>query len=219
MTFSSNNTAMHATPDREALRRRESARDLAEALNWLLPFHFFYEKGGIPLPDFHFMPGEEVPYPYRSLLVHSNDMTPTLAAFHHSKLYLEVHEHESSDDFVMRLVTLHAASSDIPVEFGAIAIQLGGLPGEMQEQVVAGSKPLGALLGEFGVEHYGSPSAYFAVPADERIAKALNQSEGEILYGRCNQLLDRDGIVFADIVEILPRSNESEKWVQHVTSR
>jgi len=209
---------MHATPDRETTSQRAAARDLAEALNWLLPFHFFYEKSGIPLPDFRFMPGEEVPYPYRSLLVHSNDMTPTLAAFHHSKLYLEVHEHESSDAFVIRLVTLHAAASDVPVEFGAIAIQLSSLPAEMQAQVVAGKKPLGALLGEFGVEHYGSPAAYFSVPADERIAKALNQQAGEVFYGRCNQLLDREGIVFADIVEILPRSNESEKWVQHVSN-
>ena len=208
---------MHVTPDSRADDlRREAGGALAEALHWLLPFHFFYEKEGIALPDFTFIPGEEVPYPYRSLLVHSNDMTPTLAAFHHSKLYLEVHEHESSDAFVMRLVTLHAASSDVPVEYGAIAIQLSGLPDEMQAQVRAGRKPLGALLGEFAIEHYGSPSSYFSVPADERIAKSLHQRPGEILYGRCNQLLDRDGIVFADIVEILPRSNESEKWVQTV---
>lgn len=215
---------MHATPDHgpargESESRRKAGQALAEALHWLLPFHFFYEKAGLELPDFTFVPGEEVPYPYRSLLVHSNDMTPTLAAFHHSKLYLEVHEHETSEAFVMRLVTLHAASSDVPVEYGAIAIQLSGLPEEMRVQVRAGSKPLGALLGEYGVEHYGSPSAYFSVPADERIAKSLHQRVGEVLYGRCNQLLDRDGIVFADIVEILPRSDESEKWVQHVTSR
>ncbi len=79
-------------------------------------------------------------------------------------------------------------------------------------------KPLGALLGEYAVEHYGRPAAYFSVPADERIARSLHQRPGEILYGRCNQLLDRDGIVFADIVEILPRSNESEKWVRHVSN-
>lgn len=210
---------MHDTPDRHLTREQAAGRDLAEALNWLMPFHYFYEKAGKSLPDFRFMAGEEVPYPYRSLLVHSNDMTPTLAAFHHSKLYLEVHEDEASEAFVMRLVTLHAAASDVPVEYGAIAIQLGSFPEEMKAQIIAGSKPLGALLGEFGVEHYGSPAAYFSVPADERIAASLNQTPGEILFGRCNQLLDRDGIVFADIVEILPRSNESEKWVQHVSSR
>lgn len=200
---------MHATPE-------ERARlELAEALSWLMPFHYFYEKEGESLPDFRFLRGEEVPYPYRSLLVHTNDMTPTLAAFHHSRLYLEVHEHESNDSFVMRLVTLHAQSNDAPVEYGAIAIQLGGLPPEVAAEVVAGRKPLGGLLGEYGVEHRGAPVAYFSVPADFHIARALNQAPGETLYGRCNQLLDREGMVFADIVEILPRSNESEQWVKH----
>ena len=212
---------MHATPDSGAKIRQgdmtpagEASEALSEALGWLMPFHYFYEKAGLPLPDFRFFKGDEVPYPYRSLLVHANDMTPTLAAFHHSRLYLEVHEHESSESFVMRLVTLHAAASDAPVEYGAIAIQLGGLPPEVAEEVVAGRKPLGGLLGEYGVEHRGEPAAYFAVPADEWIARALNQRPGEILYGRCNQLLDAEGMVFADIVEILPRSNESEQWVR-----
>lgn len=209
MASSFPSTEMHATPE-------ERARlELAEALSWLMPFHYFYEKDGKNLPDFQFLRGDEVPYPYRSLLVHTNDMTPTLAAFHHSRLYLEVHEHESNEAFVMRLVTLHAQSNDAPVEYGAIAIQLGGLPPEVAAEVVAGRKPLGGLLGEYGVEHRGAPVAYFSVPADDHIARALHQVPGETLYGRCNQLLDRDGMVFADIVEILPRSNESEQWVKH----
>lgn len=199
---------MPATPDSV----RDSA-DLAQALHWLLPLHFFYEKHGRPLPDFQFLEGKDVPYPYRSLLVHENDMTPTLAAFHHSKLYLEVHEKESSDGFVMRLVTLHAAASDIPVEFGAIGIHLENLPPEVREPILDGQVPLGAILGESSVNHHGSPCAYFKVPADEMMAEALKQAAGDELFGRCNQLLDAEGLVIADIVEILPRSNESERWV------
>ena len=53
--------------------------------------------------------------------------------------------------------------------------------------------------------------------ADELMADALGQGINEVLYGRCNQLLDESGAVFADIVEILPRSNESENWVGSVT--
>lgn len=205
---------MHATPDQTEAAGKEAARAYAEALHRLLPFHFFYEKSARELPDFTFLRGGEVPYPYRSLLVHENDMTPTLAAFHHSRLYLKVHQSEANEDFVMRLVSLHAASSDKPVEYGAIAIQLGPLPPAVREKVVEGRKPLGGLLGEYGVVHSGSPQAYFSVPADVLISQALHQEEGEILYGRCNQLLDREGMVFADIVEILPRCNESERWVR-----
>lgn len=205
---------MHGTPDQTV-----AGQAYAEALHRLLPFHFFYERAGRELPDFTFLEGDEVPYPYRSLLVHHNDMTPTLAAFHHSRLYLQVHRHESNDDFVMRLVTLMSAASETPVEYGAIAIQLAELPQEVREKVVEGQQPLGGILGEYDVEHTCAPGAYFSVPADDLIAEALHQEEGEILYGRCNQLIDRDGMVFADIVEILPRRGESEKWVSNVTSR
>lgn len=204
---------MPVTPDRS-----EASRAYAEAIHRLLPFHFFYEKANIDLPDFTFLEGSEVPYPYRSLLVHENDMTPTLAAFHHSKLYLKVHSHESTDEFVMRLVSLHSKASDKAVEYGAIAIQLGGLEPKVRDLVIAGEVPLGAILGEYSVIHRGSPCAYFSVPADVPISAALGQAPGETLYGRCNQLIDGEGMVFADIVEILPRSNESENWVQSVTS-
>lgn len=200
---------MHVTPD-----SAEAKQAYAEALHRLLPFHFFYEKRRKELPDFTFLEGDEVPYPYRSLLVHQNDMTPTLAAFHHSKLTLHVHEQEANESFVMRLVSLHSANTGIPVEYGAIAIQLGELPEEVRREVIAGEKPLGGILGEYSVEHSGNPSVYFSVPADDLISAALVQEEGENLYGRCNQLIDADGMVFADIVEILPRSNESEGWVK-----
>lgn len=207
---------MHVTPDHSDSAQAEASRAYAEALHRLLPFHFFYEKAELDLPDFTFLEGDEVPYPYRSLLVHENDMTPTLAAFHHSRLYLKVHKFEENNDFVIRLVSLHAVSSDKPVEYGAIAIQLGSLPGEVRAKVVEGMQPLGGLLGEYGVVHSGSPQAYFSVPADSLIADALHQEDGQILFGRCNQLLDKDGAVFADIVEILPRCNESERWVENV---
>lgn len=200
---------MHVTPD-----SAEAKQAYAEALHRLLPFHFFYEKRRKELPDFTFLEGDEVPYPYRSLLVHQNDMTPTLAAFHHSKLTLHVHEQEANENFVMRLVSLHSANTGIPVEYGAIAIQLGELPEDVRREVIAGEKPLGGILGEYSVEHSGNPSVYFSVPADDLISAALVQEEGENLYGRCNQLIDAGGMVFADIVEILPRSNESEGWVK-----
>ena len=197
-------------------REREASAQLADALHRLLPFHFFYEKADRPLPDFCFLEKAEVPYPYRSMLVHENDMTPTLAAFHHSNLYLEVHQHEKADNFLMRLVTLHAKTTDEPVEFGAIGIQLENFPAEVRDLILEGESPLGGILAEYNVSHAGSPVAFFSVPADELIADALDQEIGEILYGRCNQLLDDTGMVIADIVEILPRHNESEKWMDNV---
>jgi hypothetical protein len=203
---------MSSSPDTSS----EDQKDLAQALHWLMPLHFFYEKRGLELPNFQFLNGRDVPYPYRSLLVHENDMTPTLAAFHHSKLYLEVLEKELNDDFLLRFVILRSEESDVPVEFGAIAIQLAGFDAEVRDAIVDCHIPLGHILADYDVEHQGSPAAYFSVPADEPIGEALAQPLSTMLHGRCNQLLDGEGHVFADIVEILPRSNESEKWIETV---
>lgn len=190
--------------------------DLAEAVHQLMPIHFFYEKSGRAMPDFCFLEGAEVPYPYRSMLVHENDMTPTLAAFHHSKLYLEVHQHEATDDYLIRLVTLHAETNDAPVEFGAIGIQLQSLPPDIRKLIVEGKLPLGGILKEYQFFHSGKPLAFFSVAADQLIADSLGQRLGETVYGRCNQLFDGEGMVIADIVEILPRLPESEKWMDNV---
>lgn len=206
---------MPATPDPSAQAAAES-QELAQALHWLLPFHFFYEKRGLELPDFVFCEGREVPYPYRSLLVHENDMTPTLAAFHHSRITLEVKERELNENYLLRFVILHSEATRVPVEFGAIGIQLAGFSDEVRELILEGKIPLGAILGEHEIPHRGSPCAYFGVPADEIIGGALAQPVGTQLFGRCNQLLDADGLVFADIVEILPKSDESESWIASV---
>lgn len=196
-----------------------ASAQLADAMHQLMPLHYFYEKAGQALPDFCFLEKAEVPYPYRSMLVHENDMTPTLAAFHHSNLYLEVHEHEKADNYVIRMVTLHTFSDDAPVEFGAIGIQLENLPPEVRDLIIEGKAPLGGILGEYQIPHSGSPTGFFSVPADSLTARALKQEEGETLYGRCNQLLDGEGLAIADIVEILPRYAESEKWMDNVNHK
>ncbi len=197
----------------EARKEDAATRALNVALDQLMPFFYFYQQAGEGLPDFCFREKEEIPYPYRSLLVHENDMTPTLAAFHQSRLGIKVHAHEDTEGMVMRMVSL-TKEDGAAVEFGAIAIQLDMFPSAFCERVREGKQPLGGILGEFEIEHRGGPLCYFSVPADKLIGEALDQPEGEELYGRCNQLMDRDGMVFADIVEILPRSSSTEEFVR-----
>jgi len=45
------------------------------------PLDEFYARAGLPMPSLQELTGKEVPEPYRSLLVHENDMTPTLEQF------------------------------------------------------------------------------------------------------------------------------------------
>ena len=54
------------------------------------PLDEFYARSGLPLPPLEQVDGETVPEPYKTLLVHRNDMTPTLEDFHGRSVHLRV---------------------------------------------------------------------------------------------------------------------------------
>lgn len=169
-----------------------------------MPLIYFYNADELPLPVIEFIDGEAMPLPWRKLLVHRSDMTPTLRAHHGSPISLEVVEAEMSDDYVMRQVVLHRTSDNAPVEYGAIGIQLEGFPDKVKQLIVEGHQPLGGILEVEGIPHLSAPRAWFAIEADEHTGQLLRVPPGTKLYGRCNALTHPDGIVFADTVEILP---------------
>jgi hypothetical protein len=76
----------------------------------------------------------------------------------------------------------------------------------VRTQIASGATPLGSILEESAIPHRSAPRAYFEVKADAHIAGLLHCPEGTFLHGRCNALSFPDGMVFADIVEILPPS-------------
>ncbi|HEX2749754.1 MAG TPA: hypothetical protein VHM91_17220 [Verrucomicrobiales bacterium] len=186
---------MPVTPD---------ATDGARVLDLLMPFLYFYNQDDLPMPPVEFIDGDAMPLPYRNVLVHSSDMTPTLREFHGGPISLEVVQAEMSDEYVMRQVVLHRTSDNAPVEYGAIGIQLEGFSPHVRELIREGKQPLGGILEAEGVPHQSNPRAYFAIEADEHTGELLRVPPGTTLYGRCNALTHSGGIVFADIVEILP---------------
>ncbi len=197
---------MHAIPEDSSIQVRPEL-----ALSWLMPLHFFYERRNLDLPPLEFIEGANMPEPDRSLLVHERDMTPTLAKFHGTPLSLEVLDKEFSDDYLLRLVILRRKDNLMPVECGAIGIHLEMFDPEPRQLIREGFVPLGAVLEQQKIPHYGSPRGYFRVCADEIVAHALGEDVDKMLYGRCNELSFPDGYAFADIVEILPSSPPSSK--------
>jgi hypothetical protein len=173
-------------------------------LDFLMPLQYFYAGKGEGMPVIEFVQPEEIPEPQRHLLVHASDMTPRLRAFHDSEIGLEVLTVDASETYIMRLVRLHRQSDALPVEIGAIGIDLSGFPLEIARQIREGLHPLGGILEKEAVPHQSAPKGYFRVVTDSNLAKILKTSEGQNLYGRCNALMHSDGMVFADIVEILP---------------
>ncbi len=167
------------------------------------PLDDFYAQAGRPLPRIEPVEGKDVPEPYQTLLVHQNDMTPTLEQFHGSKIHLEVIRSQQRGDFYFREVILLTEEGK-PVEFGAIKINLSLFPSAACAQILGELIPLGTLLAEYKVTHTSRPKAFLRIESDDFINTAFKLTGQRWLYGRRNTLWNPQQLPLAEIVEILP---------------
>jgi chorismate-pyruvate lyase len=148
--------------------------------------------------------GNEVPEPYKSLLVHGNDMTPTLEKFHGSTIHLEVLRTERRGPFYFREVILRLDKNENPVEFGANKVHLACFPEEAQAMILEGYVPLGRILKECDVHHQTEAKAFLRLTSDNVMNEAFEISSPTVLYGRKAVISTLEGRPLSEIVEILP---------------
>lgn len=181
----------------------EIPRDATRPPGWASLLERFYLKLGLALPALHELRGEEVPQPYRDLLVHSSDMTPTLESFYKQPMSLSVLSREQQDYAYLREVILKCSQDRRPVEYGVIRIALDHLPAPAGLRVLEEQKPLGNILQSEAIAHLSWPQAFFRVQSDPHLAHVLHCSQPEQLYGRRNVLLDGSRRLLAEVIEIL----------------
>lgn len=172
--------------------------------SFLYPLSEFYSRAKLPLPRIETISGDAIPEPYKSLLVHNNDMTPTLEGFHKSRIHLEILSSDRRGGFYFREVALRLDHDERPVEFGANKIYLGMFPEDAQELILLEQVPLGSILRECGVRHQTEAKSFLRVEPDELIVKTLELEAPTTLYGRKAVISDLNGKPLAEIVEILP---------------
>jgi chorismate-pyruvate lyase len=168
------------------------------------PLDEFYAQMGQALPPLQQVDAETVPQPYKKLLVHHDDMTPTLKKFYRQDIHLRVLGRRRRGDLYFREVALLLDSNDQPVEFGAIKINLHLFAPEARTQILEERRPLGHILQEQGIQHSSRPKAYLRLASDRVINEALSLTGAHVLYGRRNTLFDPQDRTLAEIVEILP---------------
>jgi len=168
------------------------------------PLDEFYARSGRELPTINRLLPDDVPPPYRSLLVHQNDMTSTLETFHRGRIHLDVVSRDRTNGDYFREVVLRLDGSNKPVEFGAIKINLALFPNTAQERILQERHPLGRILKECGITYHSRPQAFLRIVSDSLMKQLLDLPEAESLYGRRNTLFDPQERPLADIVEILP---------------
>ena len=181
-----------------------SQRSAPAALPIAHPLDEFYLKMGLRLPPIEQVRDEDVPEPYKTLLVHNDDMTPTLEKFYGETIHLEVFRREQRGDFYYREVVLLLDQNEKRVEFGAIKINLALFSSSARRQILQEHLPLGHILQECGMAHTSRPKAFLRVRADDFIKQSLKLSGDHWLYGRRNTLFDPGRRHLAEIVEILP---------------
>ena len=174
------------------------------------PLDEFYAAAHLPLPPLNEIDGEAMPEPYKSLLVHQRDMTPTLEKFHGQRIHLQVLGRRRKDDAYFREVVLRLDGTNQPVEFGAIKINLDLFPEKAREEILHERLPLGSLLHEYKIPHTSRPRAYLRLASDKFINDVLGMSGAHVLYGRRNTLYDPQDRPLAEIVEILPITHRKE---------
>jgi hypothetical protein len=171
----------------------------------LSPLDLFCVRDGRPPPEAVPIEPPEIPEPYRKLLVHSNDMTHTLEAYHDAGIYLEPRTVIDASDEYAREVVLRLEGSGKPVEYGAIRIFLNRLDVPVQVEIRDARRPLGTLLEEYSQDRESRPEKYFRILPDRTIREIFGEDAGDAVYARQNRIVNRAGECIAQVLEILPR--------------
>jgi chorismate-pyruvate lyase len=181
------------------------------AVPYVHPLDEFYARAGLRLPNIERIESEQMPEPYRALLAHENDMTPTLENYHGANIHLRILGRDQRGDFYFREVVLQLDGNNEPVEFGANKVSLALFPARARQLILEERLPLGTILKQCEIEHNTVAKAFFRLQADDFVSQALNLHEPAVLYGRRANILDLQKRPISEIVEILPPLAEKEK--------
>lgn len=173
-------------------------------LDFAFPLSEFYARASLALPRMEIIGGDAVPEPYRALLDHHNDMTPTLERFHDCEIWIHALSREQREDSYSREVVLCRADNDAPVEFGAIRLNLHLFPPHACALILQEHIPLGGILRKEGIVHATRALHFFRVEPDALICRALKLSTPVPLYGRQAVICDSEQRPLSQVVEILP---------------
>jgi hypothetical protein len=165
---------------------------------------FYKDRPERPSFDATFVPPETLPQPQQSLLVHFSDMTSTLGRHYGEPIVLRLLDRRVSPQWYRRNIVLETATSQRPIEYGAMRVLLPLLSEAARADVLEAKLPLGAILTRHGLKFRHKPSGFFSVQSNQLIEEALNISGPQRLYGRCNCISDEVGRVVAEVIEILP---------------
>lgn len=169
----------------------------------LYPLDLVYERAGIAAPEVTAVSPEEIPQPYRSLLVHRDDMTPTLERHYGGRVVLRPLSVFASGNSYFRRVLLVGEQAGQPVEMGAIRMELDAFDAPIRRKILENEIPFGRLVRDGRFDCRSEPTAFLAVKPNPEMMGVFWMRDRSTLYGRRTRIVRRNAVI-GDIVEILP---------------
>ncbi len=176
--------------------------ELSQSLLW--PMNLLSAYCGRELPPLTPLLAQQMPEPYRRLLVHEQNMTPTLEDYHGDTIHIErlnvlADRKERSREVILKLNT-----NEKVVEYGASRIFINHLPHRAVTLIKEGKIPLGTILTMYDCKHVVELCGFFKIPSTPFFKEVFPGLNGSPLYGRRNALVAPDGMPLAEVCEVLP---------------
>jgi chorismate-pyruvate lyase len=136
------------------------------------------------LPEHEIVPADEVPAPYRELLVHEHHMTVTVEKHHGAAVDVRILARRHTGDFYARKILLALHGTGRVVQFGIMKINLRHCNQQVREEIIAGQTPLGRILIQHNVLRRIEPTAFLRIIPDSAMMKWFGLKEPVRIYGR-----------------------------------
>lgn len=186
---------------------------VSDTSDLLYPLTRFCQDGGHPLPPHEVVDGAALPEPYRTLLVHNGDMTSRLEKHFGGEIYIEVLHHEHTPEAYRREVVLRVEKNGLPVEYGAIEMDLEAFDSQVRRLILEEHLPLGGLLNRFRVPYRSEPKGFIKIGPDNVMQRTFGMPRADQFFGRCNVLLGEGDRTLARIVEVLRPAETANRAV------
>lgn len=148
------------------------------------------------------IPGNQMPEPYRTLLVHTHHMTVTVEKHYGGPVDVKVLESARDGDEYARKILLEVRHTKAVVQFGIVQIDLSLLSEPVRAKIVDGETPLGRVLIEHRVLRHILPAGYLKVEPCQEMCGWFGLPEPVTTYGRLG-IIYTDGKPAIEVLEIL----------------
>jgi chorismate-pyruvate lyase len=145
---------------------------------------------------------EEVPSPYRELLVHEHHMTVTVEAHHGDRVDVEIDNRRHDGPFYARRIFLALQQTRRVVQYGLVRIDLRQCAPAVRAEIIAGETPLGRILINHDVLRRIEPTGFLRVVPGPALVGRFGLAEPAPTYGRL-AYIHCDGKPAIELLEVV----------------